>query len=71
MSPGTRVYTPTLRQGTIQSPPWVMPFHTLVKLDSGELLWFLTEILTVGEAPTPKTKRKRASKKEVKEKVKV
>ena len=63
MSPGIRVYTPTLRQGTIQSPPWVMPFHTLVYLDSGELLWFLTEILTVGEAPTPEPRRKRKAPK--------
>jgi len=56
--------------GTAQPPPWVRPFHTLVRLDSGELLWFLTEILTVGEAPIPEP-RKRASKKEVKVKVKV
>lgn len=58
MEPGTRCYTPTGRQGTAQPPLWLMPVHTLVRLDSGELLWFLTEILTAGEAPmAPKKKR--------------
>ena len=63
MKPGTRVYTPTLRQGTAQPQPWFMPLHTLVKLDSGELLWFLDEILTVGEVPVPEPRKKRSSTK--------
>lgn len=65
MNPGTRVYTPTLKQGTIQSPPWCMPFHTLVRLDSGEMLWFLTEILTIGEVPTPEPRKKRKTRERV------
>ena len=63
----TRVHTPTLRAGTAQPPPWRMPGHRLVKLDSGEVYWFLSEILREGEVPVVE---KRASRRRVREKVK-
>lgn len=43
--PPRRVRTSTGRTGAILPSPWWMPHHSLVKFDSGEVFWILTEIL--------------------------
>ena len=58
MDANLKVYTPTGRTGTTQRPPFSNPLYTLVKLDEGKTLWFLTEILTKGEPPTPPRKKR-------------
>ena len=62
MPPFTRCHTPTLRAGTAQPPPWRMPGYTLVKLDSGEMYWFLDSILREGEPPVVEKRGKKWKK---------
>ena len=63
MLPGIRVTTPTGQAGTTKPPPFQNPLYTLVKLDNGETYWFLTEILTEGEPPTPPRKKRSKARK--------
>ena len=63
MKPGTRVHTPTGRVGTTQRPPFSNPLYTLVALDDGPVYWYLTEILTEGEPPTPPRKKRSKARK--------
>jgi len=37
--------------------------HTLVKLDSGKVLWFLTEILREGDVPMERKEKRSLGKK--------
>lgn len=57
--PGDRCSTPTLGNGTIQPQPWVMPFHSLIQFDSGELLWIPCDILQPPIAEVKSIRRKR------------
>lgn len=41
----SRLCTPSGTCGQLQPQPWVMPFHELLRLDSGELRWFPKTIL--------------------------
>lgn len=53
---GDRIRTPSNRSGVIQSPPWTMPLHQFVQLDSHDCpIWLLTSILTpeVHAQPSP------------------
>ena len=63
MKPGTRITTPTGRTGTTQRPPFQNPLYTLVKLDDGKRYWYLIEILTEGEPPTPPRKKRSKARK--------
>lgn len=56
-APGDRVRSRIGTLGIVQEPLWLMPNHTLVRFDTGVMVWVLTSILEPApDAPAPPSK---------------